>query len=408
MNNDTLSAAKNAKNDEYYTLYEDIQKEVNAYLEYNPDVFREKTVLLPCDDPEWSNFTKFFAQNFESLGLKKLISTSFATDSKNKVIPKEYQFTLYDFLTDFEKESPQFDKERTAYLGKIFVLTRDKNKSVDYDDLKWEYLEGDGDFRSQEVTKLRDEADFILTNPPFSLFREFMLWVLEGNKSFLVLGNPNLLSKRDIFPLIKENKIWVGCKSMSKDSYFIIPEKYKERLIKESKEGSGYKTIDGVIYGRSQAIWYTNVEHGRRHNPIPLMTKEENLKFNKHKESVKWKYAYQKFENYDAIEIPYVNAIPSNYSGIMAVPISFMDLYCPEQFKILGRTGDIIYCQNECDFFTPCDKEMQKSLKKANNTWRIQNAYMIHDGKAITFYDRIFIKYTDEWIKSHSADFNKE
>ena len=159
MANSNLSEAKNAKNDEFYTQYEDIQKEVNAYLEYNPDVFRNKTVLLPCDDPEWSNFTKFFAQNFENLGLKKLISTSYAADSKPAGIP--YQLTL------FESTDPQYDESKTRRFGKIFTLTRDKNRSgkIDIDDLEWHYLKGDGDFRSDEIKALRDKADIIITNP---------------------------------------------------------------------------------------------------------------------------------------------------------------------------------------------------------------------------------------------------
>lgn len=168
MANKNLSEAKLAKNDEFYTQYTDIQKEINAYMEFNPDVFRGKTILLPCDDPEWSNFTKFFAQNFENFGLKKLISTSFAQQSKN--FQTDWQPTL------FETENPMFDVEKTAVCGKIFTLTHDTNKNgkVDIEDLEWEYLTGTGDFRSPEVTALRDEADIIITNPPFSLFREFV------------------------------------------------------------------------------------------------------------------------------------------------------------------------------------------------------------------------------------------
>ena len=166
-----LSAAKTAKNDEFYTKYTDIQKEVNAYLEYNPDVFRGKTVLLPCDDPEWSNFTKFFAQNFEKFGLKKLISTSYASASKK---------VEYHQITLFEMNSPQYDEEKTDTHGKIFILEKDNDVSgrIDINDLEWSYLEGDGDFRSDEVKKLRDEADIIITNPPFSLFREFVTWIM--------------------------------------------------------------------------------------------------------------------------------------------------------------------------------------------------------------------------------------
>lgn len=158
MAHSNLKDAKSTKNDEFYTQYEDIQREINAYLEYNPDVFKGKTVLLPCDDPEWSNFTKFFAQNFENFGLKKLISTSYATESKK---------IKFQQLTFFEENSPQFDETKTNTHGKIFTLTRDSNKSgnIDIDDLEWHYLDGDGDFRSEEVIQLRNEADIIVTNP---------------------------------------------------------------------------------------------------------------------------------------------------------------------------------------------------------------------------------------------------
>jgi hypothetical protein len=174
MANKNLSNAKNAKNDEFYTQYADIQKEVNAYIDYDANVFRGKTVLLPCDDPEWSNFTKFFAQNFQRFGMKKLISTSYAAESKN--FKSVYQPSL------FEENSPQFDRKKTKVRGKIFVLDHDTNKNgkIDIEDLEWKYLEGDGDFRSDEVKHLRDEADIIVTNPPFSLFREFLAWILEG------------------------------------------------------------------------------------------------------------------------------------------------------------------------------------------------------------------------------------
>ena len=166
-NNESLKRAKKEKDDEFYTEYSDIEKEMNAYLEYNPNVFKNKTILLPCDDPEWSNFTRYFAQNFELLGLKKLISTSYANDKKSAVFVQ---------LSLFEQESPKFDKNKTNSHGKIFTLDRDTNKSgrIDINDLEWDYLKGDGDFRSDEVKKLRDEADIIITNPPFSLFREFL------------------------------------------------------------------------------------------------------------------------------------------------------------------------------------------------------------------------------------------
>ena len=214
MANTNLANAKTAKNDEFYTQYADIQKEINAYLEYDPDVFRGKTILLPCDDPEWSNFTKFFAQNFESFGLKKLISTSYAVESK-KI--KDWKPTL------FETESPYYDADKSRTNGKIFILDEDINSDgrFNINDLHWNYLEGDGDFRSDEVKALRDEADIIITNPPFSLFREFMMWIIEANKQFVVIGNQNAVSYKEIFPLIKENKIWLGVGFKGGATHFI-------------------------------------------------------------------------------------------------------------------------------------------------------------------------------------------
>jgi hypothetical protein len=194
MANSNLTEAKRAKNDEFYTQYHDIEKEISAYLEFNPDVFRGKTLLLPCDDPEWSNFTKYFAQNFERFGLKKLISTSYAVESKT--YKGGYQPTL------FETSAPNYDKVKTVQNGKIFTLTHDKtgDHKVDVDDLEWHYLEGDGDFRSAEIKKLRDEADIIITNPPFSLFREFLAWIVEAKKQFVIIGNMNAITYKEVFP----------------------------------------------------------------------------------------------------------------------------------------------------------------------------------------------------------------
>lgn len=320
MANSNLSKAKSAKNDEFYTQYADIQKEVNAYLEYNPDVFRGKTILLPCDDPEWSNFTKFFAQNFEEFGLKKLISTSYAPESK-KIL--SWQPTL------FETENPNYDADKSKTQGKIFVLDHDTNANgtIDIDDLEWSYLQGDGDFRSAEVKTLRDEADIIITNPPFSLFREFLAWIMEAEKQFVIIGNINAVTYKEVFPLIKDNKLWIGATMTGTGQHwFKIPDWYNNGLIK-TIEGVRYATIGG-------ACWFTNLDHGRRHQPIQLMSMEDNLKFSKHKE-IKEK-GYQKYDNYDAIEVSFTDAIPSDYEGMMGVPISFLDKYCPEQFEIIG------------------------------------------------------------------------
>lgn len=347
MANAKLSEAKNAKNDEFYTQYEDIQREVNAYLEYNPDVFRGKTVLLPCDDPEWSNFTRFFAQNFENFGLKKLISTSFAHESKN--FKGAYQLSL------FEEEAPQFDESKTTTHGKIFTLTRDSNKSgvIDIDDLEWQYLEGDGDFRSDEVKALRDEADIIITNPPFSLFREFVAWIVEADKKFLIIGNQNAITYKEIFPLIKDNKVWLGNRFNQringKNMTFGVPDNYPMTGTETEYGADGKKYISVAGTG-----WFTNLDHGRRHQPLSLMTLADNLKFSKHKE-VK-EQGYQKYDNYEAIEVPFTDAIPCDYDGVMGVPISFLPKYCPEQFEILGMCENLdlyglktrVYTTQEC------------------------------------------------------------
>lgn len=323
MANANLKNAKKQKNDEFYTQYQDIQKEVNAYLEYDKDVFRGKTILLPCDDPEWSNFTKFFAQNFENFGIKKLISTSFAVESKNMDI--DYEPTL------FETIDPRFDKAKTRCKGKIFTLSQDENHDgkINIDDLKWNYLEGDGDFRSDEVKKLRDQADIIITNPPFSLFREFVAWIMEADKKFAVIGNMNAITYKEIFPLIKENKMWLDNPFVRGAGYFTSPLELNKNLsyFNSHDYREGFIRVPGVR-------WFTNLEHGRRHQPLQLMTMEDNIKFSKHKEVQG--IGYQKYDNYDAIEVPFTDAIPSDYDGVMGVPISFLDKYCPEQFEIVG------------------------------------------------------------------------
>ena len=300
--------------------------------------------MLPCDDPEWSNFTKYFAQNFERFGLKKLISTSYAAESKKLRIP--YQPSL------FETESPQFDKKKTAIKGKIFILDRahPAKDTLNIEALQWKYLTGDGDFRSAEVTALRDEADFIITNPPFSLFREFLAWIMQGRKKCVIIGNKNAVTYKETFKLIMDNSLWVGKTSMSEDLLFKMPEIYAEELQHNSKQGSAFRIVDNQIFARAQAIWFTNVDHGKRHQPLELQTMAENLKYSRHKEIRQ--NGYQKYDNYDAIEVPFTDAIPSDYTGVMGVPISFLDKYCPEQFEIVafrkGADGkDLVYSFTE-------------------------------------------------------------
>lgn len=333
MANENLGDAKKAKNDEFYTQYVDIEKEMNAYLELDPDVFRDKTILLPCDDPEWSNFTKYFAQKFEALGLKKLISTSYAPDSKPKEIT--YQPTL------FETASPKFDKKKTRSNGKIFTLTRDMTSDgvINVEDLEWTYLQGDGDFRSEEIKALRDEADIIITNPPFSLFRSFLAWISEAEKQFVIIGNMNAITYKEVFPLIKDNKMWLGATGNGSDMVFRVPEGFKvSEKDKEKAERLGYV---GDFTRLGNSCWFTNFDHGRRHQPLALMTEADNIKFSKHKE-IKG-VGYQKYDNYDAIEVPRVEAIPSDFMGTMGVPITFLSKHNPDQFEIFGMAASAGY-----------------------------------------------------------------
>ena len=324
--NASLGAAKNAKNDEFYTQYSDIEAEMNAYVEYNPDVFRDKTILLPCDDPEWSNFTKYFAANFTRFGLKKLISTSYAKGAGNK------QLTL------FEEQSPLFDAEKHETRGKLFTLTRNENKTgrIDIDDVEFTgYLDGDGDFRSDEVRKLRDEADIIITNPPFSLFREFLDWILKGNKQFVIIGNQNAIAYKEVFPLLKNNLIWLGNNEggsrKGNSMFFMVPGEYNNQYVED---------VNGVRLMQTTGKWFTNIDHGKRHEELSLDTMAHNLKYNKKlKKKLEKEYGeikYPRYDNYNALEVPFTECIPSDYDDLMGVPITFLDKYNPKQFEIYG------------------------------------------------------------------------
>lgn len=366
--NQNLGDARKAKNDEFYTQYGDIEKEINAYLDFDSKAFKGKTVLLPCDDPEWSNFTKFFAQNFEKLGLKKLISTSYAINSK----PRELNLQP----TLFEIESPQFDETKATANGKIFTLVSDKtgDSRIDVEDLEWKYLEGDGDFRSDEIKKLRDEADVIVTNPPFSLFREFLSWITEVNKEFVIIGSMNAITYKEVFPLIRDNRLWLGNGFNKGNAYFKTP-------VERDFVSGVYDEETGLVKFRNVA-WFTNIDHGRRHQPLTLMTKADNIKFSKHKQ-VRG-IGYLSYDNYDALEIPFTDAIPSNHKGVMGVPISFLDKYNPEQFEILGVTQ-----RNDDPFktkrYTTDDYENANDLNA--------RSVIIVDGSPKSMYARILIRH---------------
>lgn len=358
MANKNLSNAKEVKNDEFYTQYVDIQKEINAYLDFDPDVFKNKTILLPCDDPEWSNFTRYFAQNFENFGLKKLISTSYAANSK--YYKSGYQPTL------FEMNSPKYDEIRTVKNGKIFTLSSDvtNDGKVNIEDLEWQYLKGDGDFRSDEIKRIRDSVDIIITNPPFSLFREFLSWIIESDKKFVIIGNKNCVTYKEVFPLFAKNKIWSGRTEWSGGMWF-----------ETTNQDDVDKIIDGKNMKNVSSIWLTNIDHGRRHQPLDLMTMADNLKFSRHSE-IRGKKTYDHYDNYNAIDVPYTDAIPKDYDGVMGVPISFLDKYSPEQFEIIGSDYEVR------------EGKLPELIKK---TWtgKIDRGYL--NGNRI--YSRLLIKH---------------
>ncbi len=372
-NNSLLTVAKTGKNDEFYTRYDDIEKEISAYIAYDENVFAGKTILLPCDDPEWSNFTIYFAQNFHRLRIKKLISTSLAADAKPSVT--NYEPTL------FEQSDPQYDASKTRTHGKIFILDRDVNGdgTINYKDLEWHYLEGDGDFRSPEVRRLRDEADFIVTNPPFSLYRQFFDWIMETDKKFILIGSMNSISYKWIFPRIRDNQVWVGATNFNVGMYFNVPDDFEWRDNYNAK-----REIDGQKVNRVPGTcWFTNVDHGRRHHVINLMTMAENCKYSRN--DIVREYGYFKYENYDAIDVPIYTAIPSDYEGIMGVPISFLGKYCPEQFEIIGcaegESGKELGLR-------PYDR----TLRKLNRSLRDGQLFYMKDGIPTKPYARLLIR----------------
>lgn len=385
MANNNLQDAKKAKNDEFYTQYHDIEKEIAAYLEYNPQVFRGKTVLLPCDDPEWSNFTKFFAQNFVRLGLKKLMSTSYAAESKKYA--SGYQPTL------FEMRDPQFDQYKTNKNGKIFTLTRDTSGDgkLDVDDLEWSYLKGDGDFRSAEIKRLRDEADIIITNPPFSMFREFLPWIIEKEKLFLIIGNMNAITYKEVFRLIKQNKVWLGATGNGSDMVFAVPA--GTEVSEKDKQKAARLGYVGDYTRLGNSCWFTNLDHGRRHHPLTLMTMDENLKYSRHKE-IKGQKAYERYDNYDAIEVPFTDAIPSDYPGVMGVPISFLDKYSPDQFVIVGmcENEDLYNLKTKVYTTVDCKQAYLNKFGKKGTYDLNASGVVIRNGLMEKVYQRVLIK----------------
>lgn len=391
--NEGLGAAKSAKKDEFYTQYIDIQKEVEAYLEFDPDTFRNKVVYCNCDDPFESNFFKYFAANFNRLGLKKLISTSY---DGSPVAGEQLRFG--DGSTT-QGARPHAE----ALLIEIEeVIDLNNDGATDIEDVrlfleqnphKRAPLKGGGDFRSPECVALLKQADIIVTNPPFSLFRDYVAQLVEHEKKFLIIGNFNAVTYKEIFPLIMANKIWLGETIHSGDREFRVPESYP-------LEAAGFRVDDeGNRYIRVKGVrWYTNLDHGRRHEPLSLMTVADNLRFSP---NLKDMSAYEKFDNYDAIEIGSYKEIPSDYTGLMGVPITFLDKYNPDQFEIVGYEKSYDLQTKKYALQIQVDKSGKRSnVMKLNDGAAIKidsppsdtTYYIVDDDYYVQRYKRIFIR----------------
>jgi hypothetical protein len=382
--NQGLSAAKAAKQDEFYTQYVDIQKEVEAYLEFDPDTFRGKVVYCNCDDPFESNFFRYFAANFNKLGLKKLVTTSYDGS------PIAGQLELFP---EYGEGNGKRQKPKALAVILDHVKDEDGDGAVNIDDvkvflkrnkaariaLKADQKYAGGDFRSAECIVLLKEADIVVTNPPFSLFREYVAQLVEHEKKFLIIGNKNAVTYKDVFSLIKGNRLWVGVTAFSGGMWFVADYMGKYERI-----------VDGVKLINVPAIWFTNMDHGRRHQQLPLMTMADHLKFSKHKE-IKGKAAYDRYDNYDAIEVPFTDAIPGDYDGAMGVPITFLDKYNPDQFEILGRSeNEDLYGLKTRVYTTKECQEAYRRIFGKKGTYDM-NATPVVDGRKV--YQRLFIRH---------------
>ena len=332
-----LKNARRLKKDEFYTQFSDIQKEVEKYLDYDQNTFRNKVVYCNCDDPSESNFFRYFILNFKKFGLKQLITVSYKPSSE---INKQFDLAGNNKINKKSKSI----KKTTA--NKLIINNVDNILKIQNFNLKhvvqqlkknkeneWVLLKGNGDFRSEECVNLLNLSDIVVTNPPFSLFIPFVKQLFEYKKKFLIIGNINCLSYKEIFPQIRKNKIWVGNGMGRWISGFIVPKSY-DLYGKEARiDADGNR-----IVATNNCLWLTNLDHGRRHKPLSLMTMMDNLKYSKHKD-IRGKKKYDKYDNYDAIEVPYTDSIPSDYEGVMGVPITFLDKYNPKQFEILGNSN---------------------------------------------------------------------
>jgi len=292
--NNDLRAAKKAKKDEFYTQLTDIEKELRFYKNF----FKNKSVYCNCDDPKKSNFFQYFALNFEYLGLKKLITTCYKNQNVDLFSTNKFEQGAY-----------------LEYLGDL-----NQNNIPDDHEISKTHLKGDGDFRSEECINLLKNSDVVVTNPPFSLFREYIDQLIKLNKKFLIIGNVNAITYKEVFKLFQENKIWMGASIKSGDREFGVPNDYPLNAAGSRVDENGNKFI------RVKGVrWFTNIDFKERYEDIVLYKKYSQEE-------------YPKYDNYDAINVDKTKDMPKDYKGVMGVPITFIDKYNPDQFEILGIT----------------------------------------------------------------------
>ena len=417
-----LANAREAKNDEFYTQLVDIQAELSNYV----DKFRGKIVFCNCDDPFESNFVKYFLMNFNRLGLKELISTGYKTSSfggreiGNENSPyvlrvKETSKYLVGTQKDLDIAGAKYflqtegSKLMTPLIGN-FALDENgnkiqisvKEKYIDEQSGKQKsrtvkqdlYYEA-GDFRSDMSLRLLEESDVVVTNPPFSLFREYISTIVKYNKQFLIIGNINCITYKEVFPLIKNNKAWLGNGMGRKISGFIVPDYYELYGTEANLNRKGER-----IVATNNALWITNLDHAKRHQMIPL---DLGYTYNGHE------CMYPTYDNFDAINIDKTTEIPCDYQGVMGVPITFLDKYCPEQFEILGcsanpESNDLIKKEKSVKALSLIRDGKLKGAKCVGGN---SNIVIINDYVHV-LYHRIFIRYTDNYIKTHKSQFYSE
>ena len=364
--NKSLHEAKRQKNDDFYTQLSDIENELRHYASH----FRGKVVYCNCDDPRVSNFFHYFSYNFERLGLKKLITSCYRNQNRDL-------FSLHD-----SERAIWLEYEGNAKGGRV----------PDVEDIGIHEFEGDGDFRCAESVDLLKQADIVVTNPPFSLFREYVAQLVKYGKKFLIVGSQNAITYKDIFPLIKDNSMWLGVTPKGRDMLFDVPKDYAQELMATAKEGSAYRVVEGVVKGRlGNAAWFTNLDHEKRHEELILYKRYSQEE-------------YRTYDNYRAINVDRIAEIPIDWDGVMGVPITFLDKHNPDQFEIVGVS--YLWDKNfESHTFyddyaetRPDGSRTGMSGKKANGLTVMRGRppngnYLVRGDDVVhTLYKRIFVK----------------